>query len=629
MKKKNSARDREYIISRTLQSKKFEALRSGGGLSFTEFCAKAGHHYLKKLPRPDLRALLQTWLNVGLDDGERAALSCKLRTPKRARSASPPTAAKRARTNGERLRYSMKEILELRHKGRMESVNAYAISRHAVEACTTSAETKADFLPDAQGRLRTSDVLLQQVPGVSTFADMHLPEPIVTALRAVGCKTPSPVQLRGIPVARLGVDVIAQAKSGTGKTIVFATIAAEASLTCAPGQIVAVVLAPTRELVRQIADVVRAVVGVAAVADGATETKVDKHEVAVLVGGTPNWRDATPLRRATVVVGTPARVRACIECGVLQAEAVRVLVLDEADRLLEECAGFDLNAIATSLPAHRQTLAFSATYTSGQLAQLRAVMRTPHLVWLGAQDDNGEAIAAWRASVLRGVRQWRVNVSHSKIDTLRKVLKARPQPCVVFARTRISARNIARSLRKGGVSATHVSAALPDTQRQAAVKRFASGEVRVIVGTDVLARGVSFENCELVVQLDVPDDVATYLHRVGRAGRFGTQGDAIVLVDKADTGNLAGIEAHIGRIMACPFVDMNAKKIDALSGASANVLDNGDVEDEVLVEADEGTTPANAHVKGVAADATLAHSVGFQHGYEAARAIIERIAAYH
>lgn len=625
---------------------------------------------------------------------------------------------KRARTDLERIRYSLYELLGMRHSRRLAAVNGHVISKHAHEH-TGVVASSGELVLDKSGRLRTSDILVGVGAGepAPTFADMQLPSAIVAGLAAVGFTRPSAVQHRGVPVARLGVDVIAQAKSGTGKTGVFGTVVTECALPAAPGKVVAVVLTPGREVSRQVGAVLSTVLHAARL--HAREAKVDEAvdqvqeakkakeagadtvdsadaavaeepapestrtptsaqpststspepptlgDVAVLVGGAPDAADAKPLHTATVAVGTPARVRALLAKGILDARAVKMLVLDEADRLLNAGAGFDLADVVGFLPPTRQTLAFSATYTPALVARLRAIMRTPCLVWLG---DQGPGVGGedhelnkedymWRSAVLRGVRQSRIDVTDAsmKRSMAIQVLQTVPYTsCIIFVARRDTARDVAKRLKKSRITARHISAALSNAQRKHALDAFRNGTASVLVATDMLARGVSFDRCDLVIHLDTPPDTATYLHRVGRAGRFGKLGTSIVIVEPSQRPDLAAIETRIGHVPKFDFQNIPTRtdavpsnkrgdnklvknsKRKTSSGAPVSNLEpeassepcnnatQMDVVEETVIRQDEHMAEAEtmkSHAEVVQND----DEEGYAAGYELARKLIEWI----
>ena len=466
-----------------------------------------------------------------------------------------------------RLRYNIEQLRSMKHDSRMVSLNDFAFSKHAVEQVFDVSATQ-DMVQASNGQLRTSDVLVDiaNSQSVPTFAEMQLPASIVKGLNSAGFTQPSPVQLRGIPVARLGIDVIAQAKSGTGKTLVFLTTVVELALSAAQGCVCAVVLVPTREIARQVGKVVKDVL------DGARDKKVSGEktegkssstnsnsdskkestsvDVAILVGGHPEHLDVSRLKNATVVVGTPARVRGLITKGIFDPKAVQLLVLDEADKLLDGGAGFNLSEVVLLLPSRRQSMAFSATYTPALVASLQDLMRKPRLVWLGEQGIDNEMKMS-QSAVLRGVGQWRVDVENDK-DKLRELIRVLQNQtfnaAIVFVNQRDKAKEVSKMIKKSGKTCRYVTAALTNSQRRDAMGLFSKGKVKVLVCTDMLSRGVSFDVCDLVIHMAVPRKVNTYLHRVGRAGRFGCEGTSVILVSKAQRNDVNAIETHIGKI---------------------------------------------------------------------------------
>ncbi len=500
--------------------------------------------------------------------------------------------------NSGRLRYTVEELLSLRHNYRMALLNTFFFSKHVMESVVELSDNQSMVL-DADGHLRTSDVLVNVAnsDNVPTFAGMQLPAPIVRGLKSAGFERPSPVQLRGIPVARLGIDVIAQAKSGTGKTLVFSTTVVELALAAAPGRVCAVVLVPTREIARQVGKVVKDVLqGAREISSDDVKAKDDKTtdnakvkdkkasnvgEVAILVGGNPEQSDVSRLKNATVAVGTPTRVRALITKGIFDPKAAQLLVLDEADKLLDGGAGFEISKVVSLLPSRRQSMAFSATYTPALIGCLRSLMRKPHLVWLGDQGLESE-MDMCRSAVLHGVSQWRMDVEKGKDknQALVRILQARKfNAGIVFVGKRDMAKDVSKRVRKTGLSSKHVTAALNNAQRRDILALFAKGKLKVLVCTDMLSRGVSFDVCDLVIHMDVPREVSTYLHRVGRAGRFGGGGTSVTLVDKTQLNQMTAIEAHIGKLKVwSESVERKSEdKEKEIEGVDIDVCDDKDI----------------------------------------------------
>lgn len=388
----------------------------------------------------------------------------------------------------------------------------------------------------------SSDVQLSAPDKGLTFAALGLPPPLLAALREQGLAAPSPVQAAALPPARLGLDLVTQAKSGTGKTLVFALAALEAALRAPAAAPAALVLAPTRELAAQIRAVVRRL---AARAD-------PPPHVDAVVGGVPERDDAERLAALPprVLVGTPGRVLALLKKRVLAPDDLRLLVLDEADRLLDGALSDTVPRICALLPEQKQSLAFSATFPVRLQRLLARVMRNPRLVQVGdepAPAGQDDVASAHGKAVLLGVRQRKMAVGdvrkvngkkaifRAKIDTVTKVLRELSfKLCIVFSNNKEHGKAVSKHLRAKGFKCKIINAEVRQSDRVAIMESAQNGKVRVLVATDVLARGVDIESCDLVVQLDVPSEPATYLHRVGRAGRFGKKGISIVLYSQEE-----------------------------------------------------------------------------------------------
>jgi len=407
-----------------------------------------------------------------------------------------------------------------------------------------------------QGRRRTADVSTEEAV---TFRDMMLSEPVLRGLHDSGFERPSPIQLQAIPVGQFGTDLIAQAKSGTGKTCVFSVIVLEA-VRAARAQPQAVVLAPTREIAVQISDVISAI--------GA---HCEGLRAEVFIGGIAITRDRERARSCNVVVGTPGRVCALLSEGSLAVEAIRMLVLDEADKLLDEIFLADIEYIVEALPPRKQVLAFSATYTAEQRETLRGWMRQPNLVLLDAD----------RVS-LRGVMQryelvpvpqsegssGRYALYEGKAKVLLRVLdRTSFHQCQVFMNSRSRANDLVATLIHHGYPAAFISADLSQHQRNAVMSSMRALRLRVLVSTDLTARGVDVERVNLVVNVDLPKCAETYIHRVGRTGRFGTHGLAIALVGREELPVLLGMVKSLNTVIE-PLTGVPAAADDPAGTAS-------------------------------------------------------------
>ncbi|KTF84482.1 hypothetical protein cypCar_00002139, partial [Cyprinus carpio] len=348
---------------------------------------------------------------------------------------------------------------------------------------------------ELQSRSRTEDVLIS---GGVEFSSLLLSKPVLEGLSASGFQRPSPIQLKAIPLGRCGLDLIVQAKSGTGKTCVFTTIALD-SLILENTTTQVLVLAPTREIAVQIHAVVMAI--------GSAMEGLECH---VFIGGRPVSQDKLHLKKCHIAIGSPGRIKQLIEMGVLTTSSIRLFVLDEADKLLEDDSSSSfqeqINWIFSSLPANKQMLALSATYPESLAKYLSRYMREPTFVRLNPTDPG-----------LLGLKQYyKIVPSHSLTH---KVFEEK----LLFCR----AQHLADILSSKGLPAVCISGGLSQDQRLEAMWKLKQYQCRVLISTDLTSRGIDAEKVNLVINLDVPQDWETYMHRIGRAGRFGTLGVAV------------------------------------------------------------------------------------------------------
>ncbi len=381
---------------------------------------------------------------------------------------------------------------------------------------------------------------------------------VLRGIRDAGLRDPAPVQTATVPIASFGIDLIAQAKSGTGKTAAYAIVALNMIRPNKAGP-QALLVAPTREIAAQTAHVCRII---ASHADGV--------RVATFIGGTPEHVDVRAAGRCELACGTPGRLVSLLLSGALDAERVRLLVLDEADKLAEPEFEPQLRYLLTALPERKQVLAFSATYPPALLATLRKHMRSPQVVSVladgagGGDGDNphagvavfglGEGDAAERTTAIHAdmclerVRQFYALVAPSPADAGDDGIYVRPKWCelvrlldaltfhqaLIFAAKGAESAALARHLSAAGFPSGFISADRSQAERSSVVRRFRDFELRLLVASDLLARGVDFGRVTLVVHLSAPHDVPTYLHRVGRTGRFGARGISVLLLDPGE-----------------------------------------------------------------------------------------------
>ncbi|XP_044066872.1 probable ATP-dependent RNA helicase DDX20 [Siniperca chuatsi] len=365
---------------------------------------------------------------------------------------------------------------------------------------------------DIETRKRTDDVLLSE--GID-FSSLLLSPAVLDGLSAAGFQKPSPIQLKAIPLGRCGLDLIVQAKSGTGKTCVFCTIALDSLVPENPATQV-LVLAPTREIAVQIHSVVMAI--------GCAMEGLECH---VFIGGRPVSQDKLHLKKCHIAVGSPGRIKQLIELGMLSTTSIRLFVLDEADKLLEEGSFQEqINWIFSSLPVNKQMLALSATYPESLAQHLTRYMREATFVRLNPSDMG-----------LKGLKQYyKLVQSHplphkvyeEKVQHLLELFSKIPfNQALVFSNLHTRAQHLADILSSKGLPAVCISGGLSQDQRLEAMSKLKQYQCRVLISTDLTSRGIDADKVNLVINLDMPQDWETYMHRIGRAGRFGTQGLAV------------------------------------------------------------------------------------------------------
>jgi ATP-dependent RNA helicase RhlE len=340
---------------------------------------------------------------------------------------------------------------------------------------------------------------------MSLFASTGLSAAVLTALQNAGFHTPTPVQSQAIPAALSGKDVIGVARTGTGKTLAFGLPILE--LLNGNTQR-ALILVPTRELAIQVEESL----------NGILRRLPTNIRTVCIIGGTSIYNQASQLRRnPRIVIATPGRLRDHVERRNIYLADYSRLVLDEADRMLD--MGFlpEIKRILAELPAERQTLLFSATF-SNELTQLVAkFMREPVRVEVSPSGTTATEI-----------KQELCYVEQSgKPKLLRKYLEQHSGPVLVFARTRRGAGQLKSNLERDGFQAAEIHSDRSLQQRRAALNGFKSGRFRILVATDIAARGIDVDSIELVVNYDLPEAAEDYVHRIGRTGRAGKSGLAV------------------------------------------------------------------------------------------------------
>ena len=356
----------------------------------------------------------------------------------------------------------------------------------------------------------------------TTFADLGLSEPLVRAVSDEGYTTPTPIQARAIPVLLQGRDLLGQAQTGTGKTAAFALPLLHA-IDPAVRAVQALVLCPTRELALQVATAIHAY-----------GKNLRQISVLAIFGGDSMARQLAQLSRGVqVVVGTPGRVLDHLERGSLTLDQVRFVVLDEADEMLRMGFIEDVETILGKTPRERQTALLSATLPPVIRRIAHNQLRHPEHI----------AIESATKTVTTINQRFAMCEERYKFDALIRLLEVSPpEAALIFSRTRVGADELAEALMSEGIAAEALHSDLSQAQRATVLQRLRDQRVRVVVATDVAARGLDIDHISHVINFDLPSDLDTYVHRIGRTGRAGRSGEALVLITPQQRGRLRMLE---------------------------------------------------------------------------------------
>lgn len=361
-----------------------------------------------------------------------------------------------------------------------------------------------------------------------SFKPLGLAPELLRALEEQGYAEPTPIQREAIPLGLAGRDVVGSAQTGTGKTAAFLLPILQRLMNGKGGSLRALVLVPTRELAEQVVQSAEAYGRYCGV------------KAAAVYGGVAMGPQTSALRNGVdIVVATPGRLLDHTERGHVDSGKLEVLVLDEADRMLDMGFARDVNRILDSLPAKRQTLLFSATI-SGDVDRLAR----------RAMNDHAAVEIGRRAAAADGVQHVLVAVDKSeKRRALARLLQEMPDGgrTLVFTRTKHGADRLARQLRNDGTRVAALHGGKTQSSRNEALDRFREGRVRTLIATDVAARGIDVDDILMVVNFDVPTDPEVYVHRVGRTARAGALGVALTLMSPDEWLLMADVERLMGR----------------------------------------------------------------------------------
>jgi ATP-dependent RNA helicase DeaD len=386
-----------------------------------------------------------------------------------------------------------------------------------------------------------SAVPADAIENTASFADLALSDPVLRALADVGYESPSPIQAQTIPVLLSGKDMLGQAQTGTGKTAAFA-LPALTKIDLDQKEPQVLVLVPTRELALQVSE---AFLRYAAHLKG--------FHVLPIYGGQSYQPQLNALRRGVhVVVGTPGRVIDHMNRGTLKLSGLTLLVLDEADEMLRMGFIDAVESILEQTPPQRQVALFSATIPAPIRRIAAKHLRTPVEVTIKS-----------KTSTATNIRQrfWMVSGMH-KLDALTRILEAETfDGMLVFTRTKQSTVELAEKLEARGFAAAPLNGDIPQPLRERTVARLKAGQVDILVATDVAARGLDVERISHVVNYDVPYDTESYVHRIGRTGRAGRKGEAILFIAPRERNMLRAIERATRQVIE----PMNLPSVDAVN----------------------------------------------------------------
>jgi ATP-dependent RNA helicase RhlE len=368
------------------------------------------------------------------------------------------------------------------------------------------------------------------------FTSLPLDTRLLEGVRDLGFSETRPVQSAVIPLALGGADLIACAETGTGKTCAFVVPTLQRLMNAgpaAPGLPVrsrVLILAPTRELAVQIEDEIHGL---------AYHTSVTS---AAVYGGVEMGGQERALRAGVdIIVATPGRLMDHMRQQNADLSGIELLVLDEADRMMDMGFWPDVKRIITAIPGERQTLLFSATMPDEVVKLALEIMREPKFVQVGQRSKPATSIT--HQAVIVG--------SHQKVEWLIDHLRRPAGPILVFMRTKIGADRLARRLQAAGIKCAALHADRSQDQRRAAVEGFRGGRYHVLVATDIAARGLDIDGIHTVINYEMPDSPDSYVHRVGRTGRADEVGHAITLVLPEERQTLAVLEKTVGVRLEC------------------------------------------------------------------------------
>ena len=356
---------------------------------------------------------------------------------------------------------------------------------------------------------------------MTNFLDFGLSESLNTSLRKMDYKDPTPIQQQAIPLALKGKDVLGSAQTGTGKTAAFSIPLVEHVIN-SPTNSCALILTPTRELAKQVLDVIHQLLG-----------PKSGINTAFIIGGEPYRKQFQQLERnPRIIVGTPGRINDHLERGSIELNTTDFLVLDETDRMLDMGFGVQLDRIVKHLPHNRQTLMFSATLPKGIIAISDKYLRKPERISVGETNVIATKIKQEVIQIEQG----------DKYQELLIQLNERQGTVIIFSKTKHGADKMAKKLRDNGFTAEALHGDLRQRTRDKVMQQYRDKVFRILIATDIAARGLDVPHIEHVINYDLPQVAEDYIHRMGRTARAGAEGSALSFVASQDARKWHAIE---------------------------------------------------------------------------------------
>jgi ATP-dependent RNA helicase DeaD len=393
-----------------------------------------------------------------------------------------------------------------------------------------------------------------------TFKDLNLSKNIERAVEDMGFEEPTPIQSQSIPYLMEGKDVIGQAQTGTGKTAAFGIPALE-MLDVKSKKVQVVVLCPTRELANQVAE------------EMSNLAKYQNTKMLPVYGGQPIDRQIKALRRGVhIVIGTPGRVLDHIQRKTLKLDGVKMLVLDEADEMLDMGFREDIEFILSRVPAQKQTVLFSATMPQPIIKLTKKYQQNPQMVKTVHKELTVPQIEQFYFEVK----------SNAKTEVLCRLIDIYNfKSSLVFCNTKKNVDKQVETLKARGYLVDGLHGDMRQAQRERVMSNFRKGEIETLVATDVAARGIDVENIEAVFNYDIPQDEESYVHRIGRTGRAGKEGVAITFASGKDIRKIKNIQKHtkakITRKNVPSQSDVEDIRAEMLSQNVKKIIDDGHI----------------------------------------------------